>query len=66
MFSLITKQVSIAPLSTIHSTIHYPRCSTVPIASSRLSDSEGEGKIGPSEEKKQREGGRGEERKKSL
>ena len=62
MFSLITKQISKAPLST---SFLSPRCSTVPIASSRLSDSEGVGKIGPSEEKKGK-GGRREERKKSL
>ena len=49
MFSLITKQISKAPLST---SFLSPRCCTVPIASSRLSDSEDEGKIGPSEEKK--------------
>ena len=56
MFSLITKQISKAPLST---SFLSPRCSTVPIASSGLSDSEGVGKIGPSEEKKGK-GGRGE------
>ena len=36
-----------------------PRCSTVPIASSRPSDSEGEGNVGPSEEKKKEESGEG-------
>ena len=56
MFSLITKQISKAPLST---SFLSPRCSTVPISSSRLSDSEGEGKIRPSEEEKE---GRGEGR----
>ena len=54
MFSLITKQISKAPLST---SFLSPRCSAVPIASSRLSDSEGGGKIGPSEEKKRGKGG---------
>ena len=57
MFSLITKQISKAPLST---SFLSPRCSTVPIASSRLSDSEGVGKIGPSEEKKRERGEEGE------
>ena len=57
MFSLITKQISKAPLST---SLLSPRFSTVPIPSSRLSDSKGEGKIGPSEEKKEgRKGGGG-------
>ena len=56
MFSLITKQISKAPLST---SFLSPRCSTVPIASSGLSDSEGVGKIGPSEEKKKGKGGGG-------
>ena len=53
MFSLITKQISKAPLST---SFLSPRCSTVPIASSGLSDSEGVGKIGPSEETKRERG----------
>ena len=56
MFSLIIKQISKAPLSM---SFLSPCCFTFPIASSRLSDSEGEGKIGRSKRKKKWWGGGG-------
>ena len=55
MFSLKTKEISKAPLSM---SFLSARHSTVHIASSRLSDSGSEGKIGLSEEKKRENGER--------